>query len=352
MRHAVCALIFLATAQTLLGQEALNAGLPRLPEPSNETAPSSAWLDLRQTTKASATQTAPDWVESVKLIPQDQTVDIGKPTIFRIRVHKPSDASDVLFVRLLFFDKPDGQPQVVAWDESGSQVLRSGPLGSGLDLESSEAVMVPMQGVSCLDIEAPGDGRLMRGVYIEWMRSSEVAHSAGDNSQQLMPEPFSTATPLTVPTRDAEEFGTVTAPLSTEPIRIGAQTDQAALYNFGLESQPLLALITFEIAAPRVDSPPELIVNGRNFGAVSLFLPKLADPAYRGEVRTLMNEMHFQYTGWVRAQSLVPASSLRAGSNQIAIVNGPNASASVIRGTQIELKYLWDKSDYILRPER
>jgi hypothetical protein len=43
---------------------------------------------------------------------------------------------------------------------------------------------------------------------------------------------------------------------------------------------------------------------------------------------------------------------LQVGLNSIAIVNGPNAAAAVIRSTQVQLKYLWDKSDYILKPER
>src|SRR5207237_10579801 len=36
-----------------------------------------------------------------------------------------------------------------------------------------------------------------------------------------------------------------------------------------VESQPLLALITFEIAGPRIDSPPEVIANGENVGPAS-----------------------------------------------------------------------------------
>jgi hypothetical protein len=34
------------------------------------------------------------------------------------------------------------------------------------------------------------------------------------------------------------------------------------------------------------------------------------------------------------------------------VINGADASSSAIRSTQIELKYLWDKSDYILQPAR
>jgi hypothetical protein len=114
----------------------------------------------------------------------------------------------------------------------------------------------------------------------------------------------------------------------------------------------LLALITFEIASPRIDSPPEVITNGENVGPVSLVMPGLADPGYRGEMHAIVSQMQFQYTGWLRAQKIVPVRALHAGTNNITIINGPSAAGVVIRATQIQLKYLWDKSDYILQPDR
>jgi hypothetical protein len=157
---------------------------------------------------------------------------------------------------------------------------------------------------------------------------------------------------LHAPAQDSEEFGTVTASLSTDSIRIGSTSSEAAAFEFGLESQPLLALITFEIASPRIDSPPEVITNGQNVGPVSLVMPGLADPGYRGEMHAIVSQMQFQYTGWLRAQKIVPVSALHAGTNNITIINGPSAAGVVIRATQIQLKYLWDKSDYILQPDR
>nr|MDQ2867085.1 hypothetical protein [Verrucomicrobiota bacterium] len=143
---------------------------------------------------------------------------------------------------------------------------------------------------------------------------------------------------------------TVNAPLSADAMKIGATPETAAVFDFGIETQPLLALLTFEIAAPQIESPPIVTINGQDAGAVAVTLPDLADPGYRGVTQRLVNGMQFQYTGWLRAQKVIPASALRAGNNTITIQNGPNASASVIRATQIQLKYLWDKSDYILKP--
>ena len=131
---------------------------------------------------------------------------------------------------------------------------------------------------------------------------------------------------------------------------MGPSVQNGAAFQFSIEAQPLMALVSFEVASPNVDAPPEIYLNGESVGPVSLVLPELADPAYRGEVSALVPQMRFQYTGWVRAQKLVPASSLRAGQNDLLIIAGGGTSASAIRATQIQLKYLCDKSDYLLVP--
>ena len=349
MRHRIVPLILVGATRLAFAQEAFDHS-PTPSAPSPPSALGSAWLDLRQTAKPGSIQAVPAWVESVSLVAADPKSSTAS-TVFRIRLNKPGDAQSVLFFRLFFDDKPDSQPEVIAWDESGSQLLRSGPLGGGIDLDSSESVMIPMHGIATIDVEVPGDGATVRGAYLEWMTSGELVHAASAGTQDSVPQPFSLTTRLRAPTQDSEQFGTVTASLAADPIRIGSASDQAAMFQFGIESQPLLALVSFEIAGPRIDSPPEVIINGVNAGAVSLALPELADPAYRGEMHTFMNEMQFQYTGWVRAQKIVPLASLQVGANNIGIVNGPNGGASVIRSTQIQLKYLWDKSDYILKPE-
>ena len=110
---------------------------------------------------------------------------------------------------------------------------------------------------------------------------------------------------------------------------------------------------------PLIDKRLELVVDEN---AVALLactklggrssVPELADPGYRGEMRALMHEMTFEYTGWVRAQKVVPVSTLHTGTNNIGVINSADAPAAAIRSTQIQLKYLWDKSDYILKPGR
>jgi hypothetical protein len=250
---------------------------------------------------------------------------------------------------LFFDDKPNQQPELVAWDETGSHILRSGTLGVGMNLPSSDSVIIPMTGASAIDIEVPGDGKTIRAAYLDWMTSSEVVHPVNAEHRDIIPEPFSIVPALHAPPEDVENFGTVTATLAAEAIRIDGPTQQNAVFQFPIEAQPLTALLTFEIANPRIDAPPEVYVNGQNIGPVALTLPDLADPGYRGESEPLTTEMHFNYTGWLRAQKIVPATVLKVGANDLAISSGVGTGASAIRATQVQLKYIWDKSDYLLR---
>jgi hypothetical protein len=316
--------------------------------------PSSAWLDLRQTmSRNSKTQEAPAWIEALTLLPADPTEgSSASKSVFRIRVTQPSPEYKILFFRLFFDDKPNQQPEIVAWDETGTHILRSGTLGTGMNLPSSDSVIIPMTGASAIDIEVPGDGKTIRAAYLDWMTSSEVVHPVNAEHRDVIPEPFSVMPALHAPPEDLENFGTVTATLAAESIRLDGRTQQDAVFQFPIEAEPLTALLTFEIANPRIDTPPEVYVNGQNIGPVALALPDLADPGYRGESEPLTTEMHFNYTGWLRAQKIVPATVLKVGANDLVVTNGAGTGASAIRATQIQLKYIWDKSDYLLRTSR
>ena len=355
MFNRCIALLVAAVAglSSLRAQEALTDGLPPAPQPGaiDASPPNSAWLDLRQNVPANAKpQNAPNWVESVGMIPARPNDPKGK-TIFRIRVAPPSGDYHMLFFRLFFDDNATKHPELVAWDESGSQVLRSGELGSGVEVASSDSVIVPMVNIAAIDIEVPGDGKTVRGAYLDWMTSSEVVHPVNAPPRDVIPEPFSAMPPLHASAQDTEQFGAVKATLSPETIRIGTTLPEGAAFQFGIESEPLLALLTFEVANPRIDVPPEVYINGQDVGPATLTLPELADPGFRGQTESLVKKMNFHYTGWLRAQKIVPADLLKAGSNDIVVVNGGESGTAAIRATQIELKYIWDKSDYLLQPQ-
>src|SRR5215831_12252893 len=241
--------ILMAATCRVSAQEALPEALPAPPATIAAPLPSSAWLDLRQTTsRNSKTQEAPSWVEALTFLPGDNTESSSaSKSIFRIRVMPPSQDYKVLFFRLFFDDKPNQQPELVAWDETGSHILRSGTLGAGMNLPSSDSVLIPMAGASAIDIEVPGDGKTIRAVYLDWMTSSEVAHPVNAEHRDVIPEPFSSVPALHAPPEDMENFGTVTATLAADPIRIDEGNQGNAVFQFPIEAQPLTALLSFEI---------------------------------------------------------------------------------------------------------
>jgi hypothetical protein len=343
--------LLVSAVSRVYAQEAFSDALHASIETTPDQAPvESAWLDLRQNApQNSRPQEAPPWVEAVTLSATQPAGDASSKSVFRIRVTPPSPDYQVLFCRLFFDDKPGQQPELIAWDESATHVVRSGALGLGIDLPSSDSVMIPMTGASSIDIEVPGDGKTVRAAYLDWMTSSDVVHPLNADRREIIPEPFSSLPPLDAPSQDVERFGTVVAKLADETIRIGTDIQESAAFQFGIEAQPLAALLTFEVANPRIDAPPEIYLNGQDIGPVSVMLPELADPGYRGQMEPLLKQMYFRYTGWLRAQKIVPITSLKVGTNDLIVVNATGSGNSAIRATQIQLKYLWDKSDYLLK---
>src|SRR5215211_5945646 len=275
---------------------------------------SSAWLDLRQTGLGNRkAQSAPDWVRGVSLVTSKASQTSADTTTFRIQLRPPPGDFQVLSFRLFFEDKAEQRPRIVAADDGGDLVLQTPPLGQGLNVATSETVMVPIAGVSSVDVEVPGDGTGVRAAFLDWMKSGEVLRPVSGEQRFVLPETFASSAPLRAPKEDTSQFGTVTATLAPETIQIGPSVPQGAGFQFGIESQPLAVLLMFEVGSVNIDAPPEVYLNGENLGPVTLTLPELADPGYRGEMKTLITQMRFQYTGWVRAQKVLPAAGLRVG---------------------------------------
>jgi hypothetical protein len=336
------------TSGTVRSTNEVQANVPFAPRQQSTLA--GAWLDLRQNANVkSPTQSAPPWVKAVTMVPAN-----GSPakTLFHIELAHPGGSYSNLLFRLFFDDKSDAHPQLIARAQSGAEISRSAELGSGIDLPTSESIVIPMRDVAAIDVAVPGDGKTVRAAYLDWMKNSKTVHPINTEHRRVAVETFAAMPPLQAPEQDTEKFGTVTATLAPETIPVGARMDDGAIFRFGIERQPLVALLTFEVASARVDAPPEVYLNGQNIGAATLMLPELADPAYRGEMEALVSQMHFRYTGWLRAQKIVPTSDLKRGDNELTIANTGGTAASAVRATQIQLKYLWDKSDYILQPSR
>ncbi|HEY5037052.1 MAG TPA: hypothetical protein VII74_07995, partial [Chthoniobacterales bacterium] len=177
LSRALALALFVAGFSVAHAQDSVPNETPKalLPSESAVAAPESAWLDLRQIDAAQATtQAAPSWVESVSFSTTQARAGVPAKSVFRIRIVRPNDDCQILLFRLFFDDDPKAQPDLIAWDESGSQVLHSGSLGEGTGLATSSSTIVPMIGVSAIDLEVPGDGRSVRGAYLDWMKTSTV----------------------------------------------------------------------------------------------------------------------------------------------------------------------------------
>src|ERR1700758_4093526 len=129
MRQRILTLGLMVSARILLAQEAvtLDSSAAGQSPAVDIGAPVSgnAWVDLRQSAKPGAVQNVPAWVEAVTFTPADTQTDPAALSVFRIRLAKPDRHSTILFFRLFFNDQTAAHPEIVVWDESGSQVLRS-----------------------------------------------------------------------------------------------------------------------------------------------------------------------------------------------------------------------------------
>ena len=161
MRQPILTLGLILATQPLLAQEALTLDSPATGHPGavDIATPTTgnAWIDLRQNAKPGVVQNVPKWVEAVTFIPADTQTNPAALSVFRIRLARPDRHSTILFFRIFFNDQTSAHPEIVAWDESGSQVLRSGPLGVGTELASSDAVMIPMHGATTIEAFAEYD---------------------------------------------------------------------------------------------------------------------------------------------------------------------------------------------------
>jgi hypothetical protein len=155
-------------------------------------------------------------------------------------------------------------------------------------------------------------------------------------------EPFGSPSAAPPSKFDRYLMGRVSAVIEEGPMRVTSETP--ASWNVQLDNRPDFAVLNFEVLNADLANPPEVGVNGAALGPVTLQLPDLADPAYRGTIMPHEIDQRVHYTGWMRAQRIVPASALQSGVNEFDLVVGRQTTAVAIRGVEIQLKYPADDS--------
>lgn len=325
--------------------------------------PLSAYLDLRPATAGTPAQTTPAWIEALEFTPgvkADSGVDVdtgsGLPKrrgVFRVRLQPPEGStSDLLQARVFFQDLASGaRPQVTLWNELGERLSQPFVLGQNLGLPSSETLTLPMHGVDYLEIEADADGSQIRGLFLGWLEATTVLQPSDFRSNEKVRQPFHILSAARKRKHDGYRYGVVTASLqSGAPIVLKPSQVASANFQFNLEKQPLMAVVTYEVLGAPIDAPPSLTVNGRAQGPSTLHLPELADPGFQGVAREAESQMGFRYTGWLPAQKVVPGDCLNAGLNNLSVGLSNGTDAVAIRAVSIQLKYDWEKLDYVLSP--
>ena len=309
--------------------------------------PFTTWLDFAALTKNRAPKAGyPIWIESVQRMPV-----ATNQTIFRIRFRHLATLGDDIQFRLFFTDKAGASPVVSGWTETGSQPYTTGALGQGFGIETSESLIVPAGSLDYLDVEVPGDGNNVRGAFVTSLRREAVWHGVDFSAPDPLVDPFGAAGHVEAAEDDHYLYGRVKATLDAAPLSLDPTHSSDGRYDFSLESPPLLAAVTFEILGASPTALPQAFINGQPLGTASITFPDLADPGYRAESRPLeKGALRFRYTGWLRAQVIVPGPMLLGGVNTFVLRVTDDATPVVVRAVEIELKHPSAVFDYDLKP--
>ena len=311
----------------------------------------SVWLDLHLLAKPGAAKPAlPIWFESFQNEPVPAKDGEPPRTVFRLRLRRMPSLHRELLLRVFFDDITGMSPVVTAWTESGRELFRGTPLGVGAGLPSSESTVVPLDGADYLDLTVPGDGSNIRGLLASSLKDATTKQTIDFQSAAEVQDPFGNL-PATQPAdEDSKLFGRVKATVDTGVVHLSRKGGSAAQWQFDLTGQPLTAVVTFEVLNADLAAPPVISANDGPAGFASIHWPDLADPGFRGESRPLEPAMRFQFTGWVRAQFVIPGNLLHSGTNAVTIGLGDDSGSVAIRNVELQLKQNWKHFDYILTP--
>ncbi len=308
-------------------------------EPKVQPTPFSVWLDLEALAEPNPPRLSlPIWLGTVTRNVIPGVVGPSTRTIFHLPFRRFGNLNDQVLLRVFFDDVKGLSPTVTGKSAGGLTLFLHGPFGAGLDLPSSETISVPMTGIDSIEIEAPGDGRNVRGAFVSTLKQAQAWHALDFIPESSLLDPFQN-TPSAHPTADdLYLYGRIRAALDPGVMKLTPQTAPNGTWEFELGALPLLSVVTFEILNVDALAAPELFVNGQSVGAVAIHLPDLADPGYEGLVRARDPEVRFRYTGWLRCQKAVPAALLVSGLNKITLRLSNESGPVAVRSVELQLK--------------
>ena len=337
LRLALCALLPLAAACAQELQE--------------QPTPFSTWIDFQTLGSPNAPRQAlPIWLESVQRTAQPSNTNAPVKTTYRIRLRRFGQLNGQLQLRLFFDDVPDASPVVSGWSETGAQHFKSPTLGTGLNLATSESLIIPAETLDYLDVSVPGDGANVRGAFVATLKKSETLHALDFAEPPEIDDPFANLPASPSAASDTYLYGRVKAGIESGTVTLTPADVPTIAWEIELDAIPLLAVLAFEILDVDPLHPPEWVINGVPMGAAAIHLPDLADPGYQGIVHPQESAPRFQYNGWLHGQQAIPGTALRAGVNKLVLRLDKKSNAVAVRAVELQLKHHWQHLDYKLVP--
>ena len=301
--------------------------------------PFSVWLDLHALASRNPPRVSlPIWLDSVTRSVVREAPGQPAKTTFRLRFRRLGDLNPEILVRVFFDDEKGAAPTVSGWSETGAPRFLHGPFGIGLELPNSETVTVPMAGIDYLDIEAPGDGANLRGLYLATLRKFDARHALDFAPESGLADPFGNSPSSPLHPEDQFLYGRVRATLDPGLMKLTPDESPSGSWEFELGEPPAFAVVTFDILNADALAAPEITVNDIALGPLAIQLPDLADPAFTGIVRLGDVDERFRYAGWLRCQKAIPGSALQAGLNKITIELSKESGPVAVRAVELQLK--------------
>jgi hypothetical protein len=308
--------------------------------------PFSAWLDFKSLAKNKPRKDGlPIWIESI-----ERMAVVGNRAVVRIHFRRMGALTEQLQLRLFFLDKPGASPTVTGWTETGAQPYTSPALGAGLGVDTSESLIIPAADLDYIDIDVPGDGKNLRGVFVTSLKKAEVMHALDFAAPDGLVDPFGAPSPSQGASDDVQLYGRVRATIDAAPLTIDPKQGGMGTYEFSLDNTPMLASISCEVLGATPLEPVLAYVNGQYVGPVSIKFPDLADPGYRGVSGNGRRNMTFRYTGWLSGQIMIPGTRLAQGLNSVVLRLSSEGKPIVVRSVEIQLKNPSPTFDYDLHP--
>lgn len=335
-----------------LGNIGLRATIPPVvnaPQLQTQATPFTAWLDFhRLAANRWIPSELPDWLAPVEAETRHGLE--GVQTSIRIHLRNLGDSGHDLQLRLFFDDQRGQSPTVAAWSGIAGRRFEYGPLGGSLGLQTSETLTFPTAGIDFIDITVPGDGFNLRGVFLALLEPAQIQRGLDFELPADVADAFQNLPPIVTKAEDQSLFGRVRAVIDPEGLKLAPDGATRGTWEFPLQAPPLLAIVTYEVLGADPTAPLEIILNDRPLGASMIHWPDLADPGFLGLARPLEKDLRFRYTGWLRAQKIIPGSALRAGVNVLSAQLHPDSGPVAVRAVEIQLKYNWKNLDYTLAP--